>query len=124
MRGTFIAASILVPLAATAAAATPCAEQIATIERRLESPGAAAVTGDAPTTRGSPKEALPKEASPKALAAPPAGKPSDPATAPQAGRIAEARGLIATARDQDRAGNAQACNDTMTRAKELIGALP
>ncbi|SFV16611.1 hypothetical protein SAMN02799631_06473 [Methylobacterium sp. 174MFSha1.1] len=114
MRGTIIAASILVPLGAAAAAATPCAEQIATIERRLESPGAAAVTGETPTTQGSPK----------ALAAPPPGRPSDPATVPQAGRIAEARGLIATARDQDRAGNAQACNDTMTRAKELIGALP
>ncbi|WP_420813103.1 hypothetical protein [Methylobacterium currus] len=114
MRGMFVAASILVPLIATPAAATPCAEQIATIERRLESPGAAAVTGDTPTTQGSPK----------ALAAPPAGRPSDPATAPQAGRIAEARGLIGTARDQDRAGNAQACNDTMTRAKALIGALP
>ncbi|MGE7414641.1 hypothetical protein [Methylobacterium tarhaniae] len=114
MRGTLIAASLLLPLVATAAAATPCAEQIATIERRLESPGAAAVTGSTPSAAGSPK----------ALAAPPAGRPSDPATVPQAGRIAEARGLIATAREQDRAGNAQGCNDTMTRAKELIGALP
>ncbi|KMO40205.1 hypothetical protein VQ02_08410 [Methylobacterium variabile] len=114
MRGTLIGATILVPLLATAAAATSCAEQIATIERRLESPGAAAVTGEAPTRTGSPR----------ALAAPPAGQPSDPAVRPDAQRIAEARGLIATAREQDRAGKAEACADTMTHAKELIGALP
>ncbi len=119
MRAVLIGAGILVPLVATplivtAAAATPCAEQIATIERRLESPGAASVTGGTPTAQGSPK----------ALPAPPAGRPSDPATVPDAGRIAEARGLIATAREQDRAGNERACEDTMTRAKERIGALP
>ena len=111
LQGLLISATVLAPVAA---AATPCAEQIATIERRLESPGAKAVTGGTPATTGSPK----------ALTAPPAGKPSDPATAPTPDHIAEARGLIATARDQDRTGNAQACNDTMTRAKELIGALP
>ncbi len=111
LQGLLMSASVLVPVAA---AATPCAEQIATIERRLESPGAKAVTGGTPATTGSPK----------ALAAPPPGRPSDPATVPQADHIAEARGLIATARDQDRAGNTQGCNDTMTRAKELIGALP
>ncbi|NGM36231.1 hypothetical protein G4G93_20275 [Methylobacterium sp. DB0501] len=114
MRAMLIGASFLIPLLATAAAATPCAEQIATIERRLESPGAAAVTGSTPTTQGSPK----------ALPAPPAGEPSDPATAPNAGRIAEARDLIAKAREQDRAGDERACEDTMTRAKERIGALP
>lgn len=114
MWATLVGASLLIPLVATAAAATPCAEQIATIERRLESPGATAVTGGTPTTQGSPK----------ALPAPPATKPSDPATVPDAGRIAEARGLIAKAREQDRAGNERGCEDTMTQAKERIGALP
>ncbi|MBK3399997.1 MULTISPECIES: hypothetical protein [Methylobacterium] len=113
-RAILIGAAALVPLLATAASATPCAEQIATIERRLESPGAARVTGEVPTTTGSPK----------ALPAPPPGQPSDPATKPEAGHIAEARTLIAKAREQDRAGQADACNDTMTRAKEKIGALP
>ncbi|GJD48577.1 hypothetical protein OPKNFCMD_1299 [Methylobacterium crusticola] len=115
MRVALVAASGLLALATAAPAfATPCAEQIATIERRLESPGAASVTGSTPTQTGSPR----------ALPAPPAGPPSDPASKPTAAGIEQARTLIAAAKDQDRAGNAAACEDTMTRAKEMIGALP
>jgi hypothetical protein len=115
MRTTLCVTTALVALAGPLPAfATPCGEQIATIERRLESGGAAQVTGGTATETGSPK----------ALPTPPGGRPSDPSVKPDAGKIAEARSLIAKAREQDKAGQEQACNDTMSRAKTLIGALP
>ncbi|MFE1600348.1 hypothetical protein [Methylobacterium sp. ID0610] len=104
-----LAAGVITP-----AVATPCAEQIATIERRLDSTGAASVTGSTGTQTGSPR----------ALPTPPGGQPSDPSVKPDPQKIAQARDLIAKAREQDKAGKADACEDTMTQAKTLIGALP
>lgn len=105
-------------LAAGPALASSCAEQIATIERRLDSTGAEAVTGTVPP--GGPTSSH----SPKALDAPPAGKPTDPSVKPSASGIGEARSLVARARAQDKAGDAKGCEDTMTQAKEKAGALP
>ncbi|WP_298966253.1 hypothetical protein [uncultured Methylobacterium sp.] len=110
-------AALAVLAGAVPALASPCGEQIATIERRLDSPGAASVTG----TTGSTGTAT---GSPRALPAPPAGQPSDPAMKPDARKIGEARRLIEQAKTQDKAGQDAACEDTMTKAKEMIGALP
>ena len=115
MRAALVSLSAL--LAAPALAQTPCAEQIATIERRLNSEGAVAVTGSTPSGQA------PVEGSPKALPAP-AGTSSTDAPAPTRERIAAARAAMDKARGFDRQGNAQGCNDAMTEAKQLIGPLP
>jgi len=114
-----LASSGLVLLAAPALAQTSCAEQIATIERRLNSERAVAVTGAT-----SPPGQAPAEGSPRARPAPPVGQSSTDAPAPTPERIAAARVAIDKARGFDRQGNAQACNDAMTEAKQLIGPLP
>jgi hypothetical protein len=41
-----------------------------------------------------------------------------------AAHISDARRLIGRAGDEDRAGQQRACEDTMTEAKGMIGALP
>ncbi|WP_407519964.1 hypothetical protein [Methylobacterium oryzisoli] len=105
----FLAASSAVPVLAS-----PCGEQIATIERRLDSTGAASVTGSTGTQTGSPR----------ALPTPPGGQPSDPNVTPSPDKIAQARELIAKARAEDKAGQTDACENTMSQAKTLIGALP
>jgi hypothetical protein len=43
---------------------------------------------------------------------------------PTASGVDEAKKLVAQAREQDKAGNAQACRDTILKAKEKAGALP
>jgi hypothetical protein len=113
-----LASTALSLLAAPALAQTPCAEQIATIERRLNSEGAVAVTGShEPAGPGAGRglaEGVPA----------PAGTSSTDAPAPTRERIAAARAAIEKARGFDRQGNTQACNDAMTEAKQLIGPLP
>ena len=108
---------VLLTAAAAPALATPCAEHIATIERRLNSEGGVAVTGT--TTSGRVETG-----SPKALPTPPAGQPSTGDMGPTPERIAQARALMEKARDFDRKGDNAACNDAMTQAKLLIGPLP
>jgi hypothetical protein len=98
--------------------ASSCTDQIATIERRLDSVGAEKVTGKEPA--GGPTSSH----SAKALDQPPAGKPTDPSTTASAGGVSEARDLIKKARAQDKAGDTKACEDTMTQVKEKAGALP
>lgn len=100
------------------ALATSCAEQIATIERRLDSAGAMKVTGDA-------RESGPTSSnSPKALEKPPAVKPTDTNAKSTSAGVDEARELIVKARAQDKAGDKTGCEDTMTKAKQKAGALP
>ncbi|KQP90818.1 MULTISPECIES: hypothetical protein [unclassified Methylobacterium] len=98
--------------------ASSCSEQIATIERRLDSAGAEQVTGKEPP--GGPTSSH----SDKALDHAPKGKPTDPSTTASAGGVAEARDLIKKARAQDKAGDMKGCEDTMTEAKKKAGALP
>ena len=50
--------------------------------------------------------------------------PSDPATVSTAGHVSEARALITRAADEDRRGDKRGCENTMTEAKGMIGALP
>lgn len=119
MRITLVLPAALVLLgAAGPALASSCSEQIATIERRLDSAGAEQVTGKEPP--GGPTSSH----SDKALDHAPKGKPTDPATTASAGGVSEARDLIKKARAQDQAGDMKGCEDTMTQAKKKAGALP
>ena len=112
------ASAVLLGLTQLPAHASSCAEQIGTIERRLDSAGAVHVAGlqDGHTIRSSK--------SPKALAQAPSGVPSDARMISTAAHISDARRLIGRAGDEDRAGQQRACEDTMTEAKGMIGALP
>jgi hypothetical protein len=100
------------------ALATPCADEVSTLERRLNSAGAAEVTGTTPpggpTTSGSDK----------ALATPPKLTPGDKDVKPTASGVEEAKKLVAQAREQDNAGKAEECRQTIMKAKEKAGALP
>jgi hypothetical protein len=100
------------------ASATPCSEHIATIERRLNSAGAVAVTG---STTGQQPVA---QGSPKALTTPPPGPASTGDSTPTPQRLAAARAAIDRAKDFERQGNQAACDDAMSEAKQLLGALP
>lgn len=98
--------------------ASSCSDQIATIERRLDSTGAEQVTGKDPAGGATSSN------SPKALDKAPNVKPTDPATTASAGGISEARDLLKKARAQDKSGDVKGCEDTMTQVKEKAGALP
>lgn len=112
-----LASAIVLGLTQIPVRATPCAEQIDTIERRLDSVGAVRIAGL------QPGHAL-REGSPRGLATAPADAPSDAAVIPTPERIAEGRALIRRAVNEDRRGDQRACENTMTDAKGLIGALP
>ena len=119
MRITLVLPSALVILgAASPVSASSCSEQIATIERRLDSTGAEQVTGKEPP--GGPTSSN----SPKALEMAPKVKPTDPSAKPTSSGVSEARELITRAKAQDAAGDAKGCETTMTQAKEKAGALP
>ncbi|MEE7455456.1 hypothetical protein MPAR168_16630 [Methylorubrum populi] len=105
-------------VAAGPALAITCKDDIAAVERRLNSAGAEQVTGKEPP--GGPTSS----GSSKALDKPPAGAPSDPSTKPTKAGVEEARKLLAKAKEQDKAGQEAACQDTMTQVKEKAGALP
>ncbi|WP_456684715.1 hypothetical protein [Bradyrhizobium sp. P5_C11_2] len=111
-------AALLLGLIQVPARASSCAEQIETIERRLDSAGAVHVAGlqDGHTIRSSH--------SPKALATAPTSEPSDAAMIPTSAHVADARRLRRRAAVEDREGHQRACEDTMTHAKGMIGALP
>jgi hypothetical protein len=111
-----LAVMVLAP--GEAALASSCSEQIATIERRLDSAGAEKVTGEEPPSGATSSN------SPKALDASPNVKPTDPKARSSAAGVKEARDLIEKARAQDKAGDKKGCEDTMSKAKEKAGALP
>ena len=99
------------------ALASSCAEQIGTIERRLDSAGAVQISGlQAGHTL--------RTGSPRAVTAARVDPPSDPGTVSTSGHMAEARVLIVRAAAEDRRGDQRACENTMTQAKGMIGALP
>ncbi len=100
------------------ALAVSCKDDISTVERRLNSAGAEQVTGK------EPPGGVTSSNSPKALDKPPAGAPSDPSTKPTKAGVEEARTLLAKAKEQEKAGQETACQDTMTKVKEKAGALP
>lgn len=119
MRPSTIAVGILFTVAAAApASAISCKEEISTIERRLNSAGAEQVTGKEPAGGATSSN------SPKALEKAPSVKPSDPNAKPSANGVDEARKLVEKAKGEEKAGQEQACQATMTKAKEAAGALP
>ena len=118
MRLVHALSATLLLAAATPALASSCSEEIATLDRRLGSAGAETVTG-----KETPGGATSSN-SDKALDKPPAGKPSDPATTATAGGVRQARDLVEKARAEEKAGQAEACRDTIMQAKEKAGALP
>ncbi|TXM94077.1 hypothetical protein FV223_05870 [Methylobacterium sp. WL116] len=107
----------LLALAPLPAFASSCAEQIGTIERRLDSAGAIEVAGlqDGHTVR---------TGSPRGVTSVRLDAPSDPDTVSTADHVAIARTLIVRAGDEDRRGDKRACENTMSEAKGMIGALP
>ncbi|GEO98620.1 hypothetical protein GCM10007887_21540 [Methylobacterium haplocladii] len=119
MRISYLLPTVLMLGATTAPAlAISCKDDITTIERRLDSSGAAKVTGKEPANGATSSN------SSMALDKAPEGKPSDPGAKPTAGGITEARKLLDTAKTQDKAGDEKACQDTITQVKEKAGALP
>jgi len=117
MRLEITLATLALALAPLPALASSCAEQIATIERRLDSPGAVQVGGlQAGHTLST--------GSPRGVTAARLDAPSDPATISTADHMAVAKTLILRAADEDRHGDKRACENTMSQAKGMIGALP
>jgi hypothetical protein len=117
MRLVKILAAVLLVLSPFPALASSCAEQIGTIERRLDSPGAIQVAGlrDGHAIR---------TGSPRGIATAHLDAPSDPEAVSTSDHVAVARTLIVRASDEDRRGDKRACENTMTEAKGMIGALP
>jgi hypothetical protein len=110
-------AAFVLAIAPLPALASSCAEQIGTIERRLDSAGAVQVSGlQAGHTL--------RTGSPRGVAGARLDPPTDPATVSTAAHVAEARVLIIRATVEDREGNKRACENTMSEAKGMIGALP
>jgi hypothetical protein len=99
------------------ALASSCAEQISTIERRLDSAEAVQVAGRRPGHEL-------RAGSPRGLTTVRSGSPSRPETVSTADHIAAARTLIVRASAEDRGGDKRSCENSMTEAKGMIGALP
>ena len=110
-------AVVILALSPLQAMASSCAKQIGTIERRLDSPGAIQVVG---LQAGHPV----RTGSPKGIPGARPDAPSDPESVSTADHVAVARTLIVRATDEDRRGDKRACENTMTEAKGMIGALP
>lgn len=117
MRFAATLTTVALALAPLPVLASSCAQQIGTIERRLDSAGAVEISG----LRAG--HAL-QVGSPRAVQTARLNAPSDPVMIPTAVRVAEARTLIIRASDEDRRGDQRACENTMTEAKGMIGALP
>lgn len=117
IRLAHILASLAIATLPLPALASSCAEQIGTIERRLDSAGAIQITGlqEGHTLRAS---------SPHGIQGARLDAPSDVAMVSTAAHVAQARILILRATGEDRRGDKRACENTMSEAKGMIGALP
>ncbi len=112
-----LVAAALLACSALPASATPCGQQVSALQRRLDSVGAVRVAGLEPghtLTTGSVK-ALPRVLN---------EQPSNPEVKSTRENIAAARLLIREAQAEDQDGNQRACENILTDAKRLIGALP
>ena len=101
---------ILLSALGPALADTSCHEEVTTLERRLDSAGAASVTGKEPAGGTTSSN------SPKALDKAPSAKPTDADAKSTAGGVQEARSLLTQARQKDQAGDAEGCRSTMMQA--------
>ena len=95
--------------------ATECAQHIQAIERRMNSAGASKITGQPPSPDSK------SQASNAAGEAPPPVDQNQKAT-PE--KMNEARALLGKAKDQDKAGDKQGCEQTMQQVQANMGALP
>lgn len=118
LRSLALASAGLILAGAAPAMALTCKDDIAAVERRLNSAGAEKVEGKAPSAETT------SPASPKALDKPPAGQAAEPGARPSASGVAEAKTLLELAKTQDKAGDEKNCQETMTKVKEKAGALP
>jgi hypothetical protein len=110
-------AILTLAIAPLPALASSCAEQIGTIERRLDSAGAVQVSGlQAGHTL--------RTGSLRGITTARLDAPTDPDTISKADHVAVARTLIIRATNEDRQGDKRACENTMSEAKSMIGALP
>jgi hypothetical protein len=117
MRASTLVLATLIGCGSLPALATPCAQQISALQRRLDSIGAVRVAGLEPghtLTTGSTN----------ALRRYLADKPSDPRVTPTRENVAAARTLMQEAIAEDGEGNQRACENILTDAKRLLGALP
>ena len=99
----------------TPAFATECAQHIQAIERRMDSAGASKITG---------KPASPNAKSQASNAAGVAPAPVNPDEQATPEKMAKARELLGKAKEQDKAGDKQACEQTMQQVQANMGALP
>jgi hypothetical protein len=118
MRLAVLAVSALLLVGAgLPASATPCRQQVSALQRRLDSIGAVRIAGLQPghTLATGSLKALPRAGT---------EPPSDPQAVPSRENVAAARLLIQEALAEDQDGNQRACENILTDAKRLIGALP
>ncbi len=118
MRLPVLAVSALLLVGAgLTASATPCRQQVSALQRRLDSIGAVRIAGLEPghTLATGSLKALPRAGT---------EPPSDPRAVPSRENVAAARLLIQEALAEDQDGNQRACENILTDAKRLIGALP
>lgn len=99
----------------TPAFATECAQHIQAIERRMHSAGASQVTGKTPSPSSK------SQASNAQGKAPAPVNPSQQAT-PE--KMKKAQALLQKAKEQDKAGQKDACEQTMQEVQANMGALP
>ncbi len=114
---SLLLAAALIGCSALSAFATPCSQQVSALQRRLDSVGAVRVAGLEPghmLTTGSLR------ALPRALPEQPDGSRMKPSRE----NVAAARLLIREAQAEDEEGNQRTCENILTDAKRLIGALP
>ena len=95
--------------------ATECAQHIQAIERRMNSAGASKVTGKPPSPDA-------KSQASNAAGQAPAPVDSNQQATPE--KMKEAQTLLSKAKDQDKAGDKQGCEQTMQQVQANMGALP
>jgi hypothetical protein len=117
MKSYFILPLGAILLTSGSAFASSCAEEVTTLQKRLNSSGARTVAGE------SQVGATPLGTN-KALDVAPTTMPSEAASRSSPGGVEAARSLVEKAAVQGKAGDAEGCRDTIMKAKEAAGALP
>ena len=117
LSAAFAAGTFAVALASLAppASATECAQHIQAIERRMHSAGASQVTGQAPSPDSKAQASNAEGRAPAPVAPEQSASPD---------KMQKAEALLAKAKDQDKAGDKNACEQTMQDVQANMGALP
>ena len=115
MKSTALIFSALTFASIAPAFATECAQHIQAIERRMNSAGASKITGQAPS---------PDSKSQASNAAGEAPAPVNPNQQATPDKMKEAQSLLEKAKQQDKAGDKDKCEQTMQQVQANMGALP